>query len=136
MSERYFLVDEVELGGLADVDLLGGGAGLLHLEVAGGEVVAARHVGAGGDLLGDLELEAAHVAVGELGELPGAGRVLAGAVGDVGDRAQAVAGHLGRAADRGGLASGRLDDSEGDAAGRGCYVSTRASCERLRHKGS
>lgn len=115
MSLRHFLVDEVELGLLADVDLLGGGTSLLHLEAAVEEVVAARLGGAGGDLLGDLELEAAGVVVGELGELPGAGGVLAGTVGDLGDLA--VAGQHGRALNGSGLASAGLDDSEGDAVG-------------------
>ena len=110
-----FLVDEVELGLLADVDLLGGGAGLLHLEAAGEEVVAAGLAGAGGDLLGDGQLVAAGVVVGELGEGPGAAGVLAGAVGDLGDLA--VAGQHGRALDGDGLAGAGLDDVEGDAVG-------------------
>ncbi|KAL2276236.1 hypothetical protein FJTKL_01285 [Diaporthe vaccinii] len=114
-AERHFLVGEVELGLLADVDLLGGGTGLLHLEAAGEEVVAAGEAGAGGDLLGDGQLVAAGVVVGELGDGPGAGRVLAGAVGDLGQLA--VGGQHGRALDGGGLAGADLDNSEGVAVG-------------------
>lgn len=116
LPKRHFLVDEVELGLLADVDLLGRGAGLLVLEGAVEEVVAAGLAGAGGDLLGDGQLEAAGVVVGELGEGPSAGGVLAGAVGDLGDGT--VAGQHGRALDGGGLAGAGLDDTEGDAVKR------------------
>lgn len=112
MPRRHFSVDEVELGLLADVDLLGGGAGLLVLEGAVEEVVAAGLAGAGGDLLRDGQLEAAGVVGGELGEGPGAGGVLAGTVGDLGDGA--VAGQHGGALDGGGLAGAGLDDTEGD----------------------
>lgn len=114
-QRRHFLVGEVELGLLADVDLLGGGAGLLHLEAAGEEVVAAGEAGAGGDLLGDGQLVAAGVVVGELGDGPGAGGVLAGAVGDLGQLA--VGGQHGRALDGGGLAGADLDNAEGVAVG-------------------
>lgn len=113
-SGRHVLVGEVELGLLADIDLLGGGAGLLHLEGAGEEVVAADQAGAGGDGLGDGELEAAGVVGGELGDGPGAGRVRAGAVGDLGQLAVA-AGQHGGALDGGGLAAADLDNPEGVA---------------------
>lgn len=112
---KHFLVGEVELGLLADVDLLGGGTGLLHLEAAGEEVVAAGQAGAGGDGLGDGELVAAGVVVGELGDGPSAGGVLAGAVGDLGQLA--VGGQHGRALDGGGLAVADLDNSEGVTVG-------------------
>lgn len=111
----HFLVGEVELGLLADVDLLGGGTGLLHLEAAGEEVVGAGQAGAGGDGLGDAELEAAGVVVGELGDGPSAGGVLAGAVGDLGQLA--VGGQHGRALDGGSLAGADLDNAEGVAVG-------------------
>lgn len=114
-QRKHFLVGEVELLLLADVDLLGGGTGLLHLEAAGEEVVAAGEAGAGGDLLGDGQLVAAGVVVGELGEGPGAGGVLAGAGGDLGQLA--VGAQHGRALDGGGLAGADLDNSEGVAVG-------------------
>lgn len=82
MSHGRLDLLQVESGG-ASVLLLGGGAGLLHDQLAGGDGVLAGLVGAGGDLLADLEDEAA---VG-LGDGPGAGGLLAGAVGDLGQAA-------------------------------------------------
>lgn len=126
IPSKHFLVGEVELGLLADVDLLGGGTGLLHLEAAGEEVDGAGQAGAGGDGLGDAELEAAGVVVGELGDGPGAGGVLAGAVGDLGQLAVGGGQH-GRALDGGGLAGADLDNAEGVAV-RGMLL---AGSERL-----
>lgn len=82
MSHGRLDLLQVESGG-ASVLLLGGGTGLLHDQLAGGDGVLAGLVGAGGDLLADLEDEAA---VG-LGDGPGAGGLLAGAVGDLGQAA-------------------------------------------------
>lgn len=96
---------QVESGG-AGVLLLGGGAGLLHDQLAGGDGVLAGLVGAGGDLLADLEDEAA---VG-LGDGPGAGGLLAGAVGDLGQAA--VGDDLGAALLGRGLHGAGLEEAE------------------------
>lgn len=99
---------QVELLG-ASVGLLAGSAGLLELELAGGDGVASSLVGAGGHRLRDGQDEAG---VG-LGDGESAGGLLAGALA-LGDLRQGAVGALDQslALNRGGLAVAGLDNAE------------------------
>lgn len=103
----------------ASILLLGGGAGLLELNLAAGNDVGADALGGSGDGLGDTDAEAVAVLSNKEGQV----RLIALALAGLNLRQGAVSGQeLGTAVDRGGRGVVGGDDVELIAVGNG-YVS-------------